>query len=97
MGLAWRGGWGSGGPCLPLSCGSAESWSPITQPLITYCPPVLSSSEFFALDSLGSNDLLEKRTLSSLAHMYLQWLVINSLISGEVEHISLPNFSFNQL
>ena len=29
--------------------------------------------------------------------MYPQWLVINSLISGEVEHLSLPNFSFYQL
>lgn len=96
-GLAWRGGWGSGGPCLPLSCGSAESWSPVTHPLITYLLPVLLAFKFFALVCLGSNDLLEKRTLSSLAHMYLQWLVINSLISRKVEYLSLPNFSSYQL
>lgn len=59
-GLAQRGGWGSGGPCLPLCCRSAESWSPVTQPLITYCHPVLPSSEFFAVDSLGVMTCLRK-------------------------------------
>lgn len=96
-GLAWRGGWGSGGPCLPLSCGSAESWSPVTQPLITYRVPVLPAFEFFALVCLGSNDLLEKRTLSSLAHVYLQWLVINSLISREVEYLSHLPINFERI
>lgn len=59
-GLAQRGGWGSGGPCLPLCCRSAESWSPVTQPLITHCLPVLPSSEFFAVDSLGVTTCLRK-------------------------------------
>lgn len=90
-----EGSWGSGGPCLlPLSCGSAESWSPSSA---SDHPPCSCFTCF--LSSLLLSVLLRvvmtclKGPCPSLAHVYLQWLVINSLISREVEYLSLPNFS----